>query len=82
MSILGRARVAALAARAMQRAVGLAGRRTIATAHERWPELPRTTRQLTIPTSIAPVRAVVYLPPTHAPAPVHVNFHGGGTCCP
>jgi acetyl esterase len=82
MSILGRPRAAALAARAMQRAVGLAGRRTIATAHGRWRELPRRTRELTIPTSIAPARATVYLSPADGPSPVHVNFHGGGYVLP
>jgi len=82
MSILGRPRAAALAARAMQRAVGLAGRRTVATAHTRWPELPRHTRELTIPTSIAPARAEVYLPPGDGPSPVHVNLHGGGYVLP
>ena len=34
---------------------------------------------MTIPTSVAPARAVVYLPASRRPAPaVHVNFHGGG----
>jgi acetyl esterase/lipase len=82
MSILERPRVAALAARAMQRAVGLAGRRTVATAHARWPELPRHTRELTIPTSIAPARAEVYLPQGDGPSPIHVNLHGGGYVLP
>ncbi|MFA6299756.1 MAG: alpha/beta hydrolase fold domain-containing protein, partial [Nocardioides sp.] len=46
---------------------------------DRFPEYPRNTRELTIPTSIAPARAVVYLPETDGPPPpVHVNFHGGG----
>ena len=49
--------------------------------HKRYPEYPRNTRELTVPTSVAPARAVVYVPerPADAPLPpVHVNFHGGG----
>lgn len=78
MSLLTHPRMAALAAKALQRAVGLGARRATATAHERWPELPRTTRQLRIPTSVGTAAAVVYLPATDGPSPVHVNFHGGG----
>jgi hypothetical protein len=82
MSLLGNLRMAALAARAMQGAAGLGARRTIAAAHERWPELPRTTRALRIPTSVGTAAAVVYLPATNGPSPVHVNFHGGGYVLP
>lgn len=82
MSLLGNPRMAALAARAMQGAAGLGARRTNAAAHERWPELPRTTRALEIPTSIGTAAAVVYLPATSGPSPVHVNFHGGGYVLP
>jgi acetyl esterase/lipase len=82
MSILARPLVAATVARAMQWAIGVAGRRSVRAAHERFPELPRTTRRLTIPTSVAPAPAVVYLPATEGPAPVHVNFHGGGYVLP
>jgi len=79
MTLLERPRVAALAARAMQRATGVAGRRAVSAAHERFPDLPRTTFELTIPTSVAPARAVVYLPAATANSSrVHVNFHGGG----
>jgi len=81
MSLLGNLRMAALAARAMQGAAGLGARRTIAAAHERWP-LPRTTRALRIPTSVGTAAAVVYLPATNGPSPVHVNFHGGGYVLP
>jgi len=83
MTILARPRVAALAARAMQGAVGVAGRRAVVAAHQRFPELPRTTFELTIPTSVAPAGAVVYLPATTASSSrVHVNFHGGGYVLP
>ena len=82
MTILARPRVAALAARAMQRAVGLGSRRATTAAHARFPELPRRTRRLTIPTTVGPAPAVVYLPAADGPAPVHVNFHGGGYVLP
>jgi acetyl esterase/lipase len=78
MSLLSHPRMASFAARAMQRAVGLGERRATADAHGRWPELPRTTRELTIPTSVGTAAAVVYLPAIGGPSPVHVNFHGGG----
>ncbi|PAZ10432.1 carboxylesterase [Streptomyces sp. SA15] len=84
MSLLARPAVAALAAKTMQRMTELADRRSggrgsAAASHARFPEFPRNTRELTIPTSVAPARATVYLPATEDPAPpVHVNFHGGG----
>ncbi|MFC7363519.1 alpha/beta hydrolase fold domain-containing protein [Nocardioides astragali] len=78
MSLLSNPRMAALAARAMQGAVGLGERRATAGARERWPELPRRSRELRIPTSVGTASALVYLPPTDDPSPVHVNFHGGG----
>lgn len=82
MSLLSNPRMAALAARAMQGAVGLGERRATAGARERWPELPRRSRELRIPTSVGTASAVVYLPPTDGPSPVHVNFHGGGYVLP
>ncbi|WP_405622330.1 alpha/beta hydrolase fold domain-containing protein [Streptomyces sp. NBC_00076] len=99
MSLLARPTVATLAAKAMQRMTALADRRSggrgsAAASHARFPEFPRTVRDLTIPTSIAPARATVYLPAPATAAgktseeisqqtaktapPVHVNFHGGG----
>ncbi|MDH6212756.1 alpha/beta hydrolase [Streptomyces pseudovenezuelae] len=85
MSLLARPAVAAFVAKAMQRATLLAerragGRGSAAASHARFPEYPRAVSELTIPTSVAPARAVVYLPTTEgaAPPPVHVNFHGGG----
>lgn len=82
MSLLSNPRTAALAARAMQGVVRLGARRATAAAHERWPDLPRRTRELRIPTSVGTAAAVVYLPPTDGPSPVHVNFHGGGYVLP
>lgn len=83
MSILARPAVAAFAARALQRLVALSRRAgrpgTAGPAPERFPEFPRLSRELTIPATVAPARAVVYLPAkTDGPPPVHVNFHGGG----
>ena len=85
MSLLARPAVAARVAKAMQRMSQLAdgrsgGRGSAAASHARLPEFPRTVRELTIPTSVAPARTTVYLPAkeSSAPPPVHVNFHGGG----
>lgn len=85
MTILARPAVAAVAARVMQRLVviGQARSRRLS-PRDRFPDLPRDVRELTIPTSVAPARAVAYLPDTEdgAPPPVHVNFHGGGYVMP
>ncbi|ELS58209.1 alpha/beta hydrolase [Streptomyces viridochromogenes] len=84
MSFLARPAVATFVAKAMQRVTVRAARRSggrgsAAASHARFPEFPRRVRELTIPTSIAPARATVYLPAGDDPAPpVHVNFHGGG----
>jgi len=85
MSLLARPAVAAFVAKAMQRATLLAerragGRGSAAASHARFPEYPRVVSELTIPTSVAPARAVVYRPTTEGtdPPAVHVNFHGGG----
>ncbi|GAA3806413.1 alpha/beta hydrolase [Streptomyces coacervatus] len=85
MSLLARPAVAAFVAKAMQRMTQLADRRSggrgsAAASHARFPEFPRVVIELTIPTSVAPARATVYLPTTEGPTPppVHVNFHGGG----
>ncbi|MEV0636265.1 alpha/beta hydrolase fold domain-containing protein [Streptomyces sp. NPDC050619] len=84
MSLLARPAVATLAAKAMQRMTLLAerrsgGRGSAVASYARFPEYPRTVRELIIPTSFAPARATVYLPTTVDPAPpVYVNFHGGG----
>ncbi|MFD3496940.1 alpha/beta hydrolase fold domain-containing protein [Streptomyces sp. NPDC058676] len=87
MPLLARPAVATLAAKTMQRMTLLADRRSggrgsAASSHARFPEFPRTVRELTIPTAIAPARVTVYLPVAQeagrAAPPVHVNFHGGG----
>ncbi|MFD2684607.1 alpha/beta hydrolase [Streptomyces phyllanthi] len=85
MSLLARPAVADFAAKTMQRALALAGRRSsgrgsTASWQARLPEIPRDIRELTIPASVAPAPAVVYLPrsPEGTLPPVHVNFHGGG----
>lgn len=88
MSLLARPAVASLIARTLQRVVMRADRRSsgrgsAAAAHARLPEFPRATSELTIPTSVAPARVMVYRPTTEDPAPpVHVNFHGGGFILP
>ncbi|HSX97707.1 MAG TPA: alpha/beta hydrolase fold domain-containing protein, partial [Streptomyces sp.] len=85
MSLLARPAVAAFAAKAMQRLSVVAGRRasgpgSTAACLARLPEYACATRELTIPTSYGPARAVLYLPAAEgtSPPPVHVNFHGGG----
>ena len=82
MTLLQWPPIAATAARALQLAVRVAGRRAVAAAHERFPEMPRRAAELTIPTSVAPARVVVYRPETAGSSPVHVNFHGGGFVLP
>ena len=94
MSLLARPAMASLAARAMQRLTALAARRIASSLLSRYPEYARNTRELTVPTSAGPARAVVYLPGTAAATdtapgstpdsapPVHVNFHGGGYVLP
>ncbi|MFI1358875.1 alpha/beta hydrolase fold domain-containing protein [Streptomyces sp. NPDC020898] len=88
MSLLARPAVASFIAKTVQRLLKLADRRSgergpAASAHARLPEFPRDTRELMVPTSIAPARIVVYRPANGDPAPpVHVNFHGGGYIMP
>lgn len=79
MSVLGTPWVAAAVARVMQAlataASALAGRRR----QVMFPQFQGDTEEITIPTSIAPARAIVYRPAGQDPCPpVHVNFHGGG----
>lgn len=78
MSVLGNPQVAAVAARTIQLLVSV----TAGTVSRRrgivFPEFPANTREVTIPTSVAPA-PVVYRPPSQDRCPpVHVNFHGGG----
>ncbi|MEV0226511.1 alpha/beta hydrolase [Streptomyces sp. NPDC050704] len=84
MSILARPAVASFAAKVMQRAVLLAGRLgSAASSLDSFPEFPRTVHEVTIPTSVGPARAMVYMPAADgASVPVHVNFHGGGYVLP
>ena len=84
MSILARPAVAAFAAKTLQRVVALAARSGKGTSpYERLEEFAGNSHEISIPTSVAPARAVVYLPATGGPAPaVHVNFHGGGYVIP
>ena len=85
MSILARPAVAALAAKALQRVVALAARsgKAGASPYDRLTEFPGTSHEITIPTSVRPARAVVYLPSGGDATPaVHVNFHGGGYVLP
>ncbi|MDX3586376.1 MULTISPECIES: alpha/beta hydrolase fold domain-containing protein [Streptomyces] len=86
MSLLARPALASPAAKVMQRLNALLADRHVAgSLYKRYPEYPRNTHELTIPTSVAPARVVVYVPDrsSDAPAPpVHVNFHGGGFVLP
>ncbi|MGI5195754.1 alpha/beta hydrolase [Streptomyces sp. CA-288835] len=46
----------------------------------RFTDVPKRTESLEVPTGAGPVNCTVYRPPasTATPAPVYVNFHGGG----
>jgi acetyl esterase len=69
MSVLGTPWVAAIVARVMQGMADVAFSRRKA----------GSTEEITIPTSVARAKAVVYRPAERGDAPgVHVNFHGGG----
>jgi len=89
MSILAHPIAASAAARTLQglgslsqRAAKRGGRAGARRApHDRFPQFKAVTHELTIPTSVVTARAVVYAPEGGTgpdPAPVHVNFHGGG----
>ncbi|WP_245930271.1 alpha/beta hydrolase fold domain-containing protein [Allonocardiopsis opalescens] len=81
--MLGRPRVAAAVARAMQGLAALSARGAARRGAARFPEFPGDTSELVIPTSVAPAPAVVYRPGGGEPRPpVHVNFHGGGFVLP
>ena len=87
MSLLGQPIAAAAVARVIQRLVVMdqrkAGKGSRNSPLDRFPEYPRNVRTLTIPTSVAPARATVYLPADQGTKPaVHVNFHGGGYVIP
>jgi acetyl esterase len=46
----------------------------------RFEDIPKQTSTIRVPTSVGQVRRIIYRPPATAavPAPVYVNFHGGG----
>ncbi|WP_306750963.1 alpha/beta hydrolase [Saccharothrix yanglingensis] len=83
MSILGRPRVAAVLARAMQVLVTATAGRVAKRTAAVFPEFPGRTTTITVPTSVAPAPVVVHRPAdAQRPPPVHVNFHGGGFVMP
>ena len=78
MSVLSRPPVAAAVARVLQVLVAASAGMITRQRAKVFPEIPGATRDITIPAAIAPARARVYRPPGDGPAPVFVNFHGGG----
>jgi acetyl esterase len=79
MSVFGAPRVATAVARMMQAAVAVTERPFTRRRAALFPDLRADTAHVTIPTAVAPARAVVYRPVNAGPnPPVHVNFHGGG----
>jgi acetyl esterase len=82
MSVLGRPPVAATVARVLQVLVSASAGMITRRRAKVFPELPGVTRDITIPAAVAPARARVYRPPGDGPAPVFVNFHGGGFVMP
>lgn len=78
MSLFGVPAVASITARVMQ--VGV--RRGMRVPYDRFPEFPRHTEEIIVPTSVAPARATVYRPVDAVRPPVYVNFHGGGFVLP
>ncbi|QVQ50882.1 alpha/beta hydrolase fold domain-containing protein [Spiractinospora alimapuensis] len=83
MSVLGIPRVAAAAATGAQGLVSLAEVRLAREKRAAFPDLPSDIHGITVPTSVAPARAVVYRPAASVRnPPVHVNFHGGGFILP
>ncbi|MFF6807101.1 alpha/beta hydrolase fold domain-containing protein [Streptomyces sp. NPDC012616] len=71
-----------LSPRVQARAVQLLLGGTMSRVHPelRFSDVPKNTRTLRVETGAGPVACTVYLPPVVAgpPAPVYVNFHGGG----
>jgi len=89
MPILDRPFAARPAASLMQHAVAIATKLMqreasgTSSPYNRLREYPRRTRELSIPTSVAPAPVVIYTPEASKQRPaVHVNFHGGGFVLP
>lgn len=83
MSVLGTPPVAGLVARGMQGLVFVTESAVARRRRDTFPDISANRRGITVPTSVAPARAVVYYPETRNPRPpVHVNFHGGGFVLP
>ncbi|WP_394617298.1 alpha/beta hydrolase [Lentzea sp. JNUCC 0626] len=79
MSFLSKPWAAATVARGMQWLMPLGSSFMRLKAKSVFPEHPGNRTKITIPTSIAPARAVVYRPAEEVlNPPVYVNFHGGG----
>ncbi|MCX5425374.1 alpha/beta hydrolase [Streptomyces sp. NBC_00078] len=71
-----------LSPRIQARAVQLLLGRMMSRVHKdlRFTDIPKRTESLRVETGAGPVACTVYRPPvtTAAPAPVYINFHGGG----
>lgn len=79
MSIFSQPFIADALARALQTMTRVGGKKIAQGAARRLPEFAATRTELSIPTCLGPARATVYRSPGNPdPAPVHVNFHGGG----
>ncbi|MFD3838621.1 alpha/beta hydrolase [Streptomyces sp. NPDC058642] len=69
-------------ARLQARGIQLLLGRVMARVHKdlRFTDIPKRTEALRVETGAGPVSCTVYRPPvaTAAPAPVYINFHGGG----
>ncbi|MEU5890387.1 alpha/beta hydrolase [Streptomyces sp. NPDC047461] len=71
-----------ISARLQARGIQLLMGRVMARVHKdlRFTDIPKRTEALRVETGAGPVSCTVYRPPvaTEAPAPVYINFHGGG----
>ncbi|MFR9727926.1 alpha/beta hydrolase fold domain-containing protein [Saccharopolyspora sp. MS10] len=74
MSVLSHPVATALAARVAR----LGARAGMRPPLDRFPEFPRRTDEISVPTSLGPARAVLYRPAGTSSPPLHVNLHGGG----
>ncbi len=87
MPILERPSAASSAARFLQAATRIGGRRAVQSAAARLPGYRGRPGELVVPTTLGPARVAVYRPiaatrgvgdEDGGPPPVHVNLHGGG----